>query len=393
MEKVKIVVWDKIGNTILGMRAWDQWSEDTQDRLLTEDPNARERVVSFDDLFKNYDVELVWLYDPIKSQRGFRDLFNEHQEHLKAVTGPQDVIDAIKDADYLVFHKEQLPALALIDAHKLKLIQHLGGDHRGVNLDAAWDMQIPVAATPLINYSAVAEHVWALILDWVKRLPDQRDYMQSRTYLQPHGWGAYHPGVTLLSDMTLGLVGMGEIARPIARVAKAFNMRVIYWDIVRFARIEEQYGLEFVEWDELFQQSDILSVQLALNEKTEGIIGAKEFAMMKPTALYINTARGRLADQGALVAALEVNQIGGAALDVFYDEPLPGDSPLHDLHEAADHRVLLTPHSAAQGPWTWIRDSQEIWFNIMRSLNGEELKHLVPESYVPGLPAERTPDV
>ena len=209
MEKVKIVVWDNIGNTILGMRAWDQWSEDTQDRLLTEDPNARERVVSFDDLFKNYDVELVWLYDPIKSQRGFRDLFNEHQEHLKAVTGPQDVIDAIKDADYLVFHKEQLPALALIDAHKLKLIQHLGGDHRGVNLDAAWDMQIPVAATPLINYSAVAEHVWALILDWVKRLPDQRDYMQSRTYLQPHGWGAYHPGVTLLSDMTLGLAGMG----------------------------------------------------------------------------------------------------------------------------------------------------------------------------------------
>ncbi len=207
--------------------------------------------------------------------------------------------------------------------------------------------------------------------------------MQSRSYLTPHGWGAYHPGVTILSDLTLGLVGMGEIARPIARVAQAFNMRILYWDIVRFPTLEERYGLEFVEWDELFSQSDILSVQLALNEKTEGIIGAPEFAMMKPTSLFINTARGRLVDQDALIAALESNAIGGAALDVYYDEPVPGDSPLHALHEADEHRVILTPHSAAQGPWTWIRDSQEIWFNIIRSLKGEPLKHLVPESYVP----------
>ncbi len=383
MEKIKIVVWDNIGNTILGMRSWDQWSPDIQERLLIEDPDAREHVVSFDDLFADYDVELVWLYDPVKSQRGFRELFKENREHLRPVNSPEDVINELKDADYLVFHKEQLPALALVSAHKLKLIQHLGGDHRGVNLDAAWDIQVPVAATPLINYSAVAEHVWALILDWVKRLPDQRDYMQSRSYLNPHGWGAYHPGVTVLSDLTLGLVGMGEIARPIARVAQAFNMRILYWDIVRFPKLEERFGLEFVEWDELFTQSDILSVQLALNEKTEGIIGAPEFAMMKPTSLFINTARGRLVDQDALIAALESKSIGGAALDVYYDEPVPGDSPLHALHEADEHRVILTPHSAAQGPWTWIRDSQEIWFNIIRSLKGEPLEHLVPESYVP----------
>jgi D-3-phosphoglycerate dehydrogenase len=104
---------------------------------------------------------------------------------------------------------------------------------------------------------------------------------------------------------------------------------------------------------------------------------------MKPASLFINTARGRLVDQDALIAALESNSIGGAALDVYYDEPVPGDSPLHALHEANEHRVILTPHSAAQGPWTWIRDSQEIWFNIIRSLKGEPLKHLVPESYVP----------
>ena len=79
MEKIKIVVWDNIGNTILGMRSWDQWSPDIQERLLIEDPDAREHVVSFDDLFAGYDVELVWLYDPVKSQRGFRELFKENR--------------------------------------------------------------------------------------------------------------------------------------------------------------------------------------------------------------------------------------------------------------------------------------------------------------------------
>ncbi|HEU0163974.1 MAG TPA: NAD(P)-dependent oxidoreductase, partial [Thermomicrobiales bacterium] len=206
-------------------------------------------------------------------------------------------------------------------------------------------------------------------------LRDQRDYIQSRDYLNE--WGAYHPGVTLLSEMTLGLLWMGEIARPIARVARAFNMRVIYWDIAQFPELEQEIGMEFVSWDELFRQSDVVSTQLALNEKTEGIIGAKEFALMKPTALFTNSARGRLVDQEALIAALQSGAIGGAALDVYYDEPLPTDSPLHTLHEDGSHRVILTPHSAAQGPWTWVHDSQDLWFNIRACLDGQPLKYLV----------------
>jgi phosphoglycerate dehydrogenase-like enzyme len=156
-------------------------------------------------------------------------------------------------------------------------------------------------------------------------------------------------------------------------------MRAIYWDIVRFPDLEAEYGLTFVEWDDIFRQSDVLSVQLALNEKTQGIIGAREFDLMKPDALFINTARGKLVDQDALIAALQNGKIGGAALDVYYDEPLPSDSPLHDLHENNKHNVILTPHSAAQGPWTWIRDSQDLWFNIRRSLDGEPIEYLVED--------------
>jgi glyoxylate reductase len=234
---------------------------------------------------------------------------------------------------------------------------------------------VPVAATPLVNYSAVAEHVWAMILGDLKRMADQREYMASRAYLNE--WGAYHPGVQIVSDLTLGLLGMGEIARPVAAVAKAFNMRTVYWDIRRFPELEESLGIEYVEWDEVFRQSDVLSVQLALNEQTEGIIGANEFAKMKPTSLFINTARGKLVDEEALVHALDTWEIRAAAIDAYAEEPLPAESRLHEFHEAPEHRVILTPHSAAQGPWTWVRDSQALWFNIRRVLDGEPVEYQV----------------
>ena len=378
MSALKIVVWDNIGNTLLGMRPWGAWDERVQQRLLTEDANARERVVTIQNLLSDHDVDLVWLWDPEKAQRGFRALFDEVDARLVETTSEQVIVDELRDADFVIVHKEQLPPQALQAAEKVRLVQHLGRDARGVPMDIARQMQVPVAATPLVNYSAVAEHVWAMILTDAKRMVDQREYMASRAYQQE--WGAYHPGVRLISDLTLGLVGLGEIARPVARVARAFGMRTLYWDIRRFPDVEAELGVEFVEWDEIFRQSDVLSMQLALNPQTEGIIGKHEFGLMKPTALFINTARGKLVDEAALAEALQSGEIRAAAIDAYAEEPLPIDSPLHALHEADDHRVILTPHSAAQGPWTWIRDSQDLWFNIRRVLDGETVQYLIEGS-------------
>jgi phosphoglycerate dehydrogenase-like enzyme len=226
----------------------------------------------------------------------------------------------------------------------------------------------------LINYITVAEHVWAFVLNWLKRLPAIREHMRSRQYADQ--WGLF-PGIKYVGDVTLGILGMGEIARPIAKIAQAFDMPVIYWDIERFPDLEAKYGLRFVEWDEVFRRSDILTVQLALNDQTHGIIGAREIGLMKPTSLFVNTARGKLVDQPALTNALRNHNIGGVALDVYFDEPLPVDDPLLALHDEPGDRVTLTPHCAWQSPWTWVRDSQEIWFNVLRSLNGEPLNHLV----------------
>jgi phosphogluconate 2-dehydrogenase len=375
MDRLKIVVWDNIGNTLLGMRSWEAWGSHVQERLTIEDHAARERVVTVSDVLGDQPYDLVWLYDPVKSQRGFSSLFTEMGARLVDTNEPGAIAREVADADFFILHKETLPPQALKGATKLKLIQHLGLDYRGVPMAEAAELGVPVAATPLVNYSAVAEHVWAMILGDLKRTADQRDYMTSRGYLKE--WGAYHPGVQIVSDLTLGLLGMGEIARPVAAVAKAFNMRVVYWDIQRFPKLEASLGIEFVEWDEVFRQSDVLSVHLALNEQTEGIIGANEFAEMRPTALFVNSARGKLVDQDALIHALDNWEIRAAALEVFAEEPLPADSRLHEFHEAPEHRVILTPHSAAQGPWTWVRDSQELWFNIRRVLDGEPIKHAV----------------
>ncbi|MCA9858386.1 MAG: hypothetical protein KC438_01620 [Thermomicrobiales bacterium] len=373
-ERIKIVVWDSIGNTVLGVRPWSSWDPQQVEHFLREDPAGPERAQSFDELFADYDVELIWFNSADEAYGAFGTLAEDYQGSLRLTKSVDEIAAEVADADYLVIHKHRFPAEALLNAEKLRLVQHLGQDYRGMPVDAARQLGIPAAATPLVNYITVAEHVWAFVLNWLKRLPFQRELMRSREY--PSSWGLV-PGVQYAADVTLGLLGLGEIARPIARYAQAFEMPAIYWDIQRFPELEERYNLRYVEWDEIFAQADILSVQLALNDQTQGIIGAREIGSMKPTSLFINTARGKLVDQPALTDAVAKHRIGGVALDVYYDEPLPIDDPLLDLHDLPGDRVTLTPHCAWQSPWTWVRDSQEIWFNVLRSLNDEPLEWLV----------------
>jgi D-3-phosphoglycerate dehydrogenase len=373
-ERVKIVVWDSIGNTLLGVRPWASWDASVQETLRRENPAAEAVALPLRSLLADFDIDLTWFNSADAPYAPFGQLYADYEASLRFTRSVEEVSAAIEDADFLVMHKERLPAEALEKADKLRLIQHLGQDHRGVPVEAARARGIPVAATPLINYITVAEQVWAYILNWAKRLPALRAHMANHAYVD--SWHSF-PDTKYLGDLSLGLLGMGEIARPIARVANAFGMTVRYWDIERFPDLEASYRMEFLPWDELFATADVLSVQLALNRQTEGIIGAREIGLMKPTALFINTARGKLVDQPALTAALEGGQIGAVALDVFAEEPLPADNPLLRLHEGADERVTLTPHNAWQSPWTWVRDSQELWLNVRRSLRGEPIHHLV----------------
>ena len=373
-ERIKIVVWDSIGNTLLGVRPWSSWNPSQVEHFLREDPAGPERATSFAELFAEYDVDLIWFDSSDAPYAPFGQLYADYGTSHRMTNDIDAIAAEIVDADYLVLHKQRLPAEVLRSAGKLRLVQHLGQDYRGMPVETARELGIPAAATPLINYITVAEHVWAFVLNWLKRLPAQREWMRERRYAAT--WGMF-PGIQYAGDVTLGILGMGEIARPIARFAQAFEMPAVYWDIERFPELEAQFGLRFVEWDEIFAQSDILTVQLALNDRTQGIIGAREIGLMPPTSLFINTARGKLVDQAALTDAIAGGRIGGIALDVYAEEPLPLDDPLLALHDQLGDRVTLTPHDAWQSPWTWVRDSQEIWFNVLRSLRGEPLAFLV----------------
>ena len=373
-ERVKVVVWDSIGNTLLGVRPWASWDASVRETLLRENPAAEAVALPLRTLLAGYDLDLTWFNSADTPYAPFGQLYADYEGSLRFTRSVEEIAEAIEDADYLVVHKQRLPAEALERAGHLRLIQHLGQDYRGVPVEAARARGIPVAATPLTNYSTVAEQVWAYILNWAKRLPALRMHMANRAYVD--SWHGF-PDTKYIGDLTLGLLGMGEIARPVARVAHAFGMPVRYWDLERFPDLEAAYGMQFVSWDELFATADVLSVQLALNPQTEGIIGPREIGVMKPTALFINTARGKLVDQAALTDALAEGRIGAVALDVFTEEPLPVDDPLLRLHDGADERVTLTPHNAWQSPWTWVRDSQELWLNVRRSLRGEPIQHVV----------------
>jgi len=349
---IHIGVWDNIGNVLLGVRLRAMADNPWVARLTPDDPAAVAAAPLFEELFADYEVEL-------------------HEVHTLAELEP-----LMPQLDYLVVHKERLPAEVLAAGKQLRLVQHLGLDYRGVPVETARAMGVPVCATPLVNYDAVAEHAWALLLTHYKQMPRQRQNMEQRQYVDQM-WGAAVPNVRLLEDDTLGLVGFGEIARPMARVGRAFQMKVIYWDKVRFPELEERYQVEYVEWDELFRRADVLSVHLPIFPATQGIIGAREIGLMQPHAFFINTARGKLVDQPALVAALQARRLGGAGLDVYATEPLPADDPLHALHEDLSANVTLTSHSAWQGPWTWVRDSLAIWMNVLYSLRGEPLQYRV----------------
>ena len=355
-EKLTIITWDNIGNTLWGVRFPDRFDADhLRERLPFDDPVAQGATVvpAFNDLFADYEVTL---------------------HECKTL---DEVVQHMPDADFVVIHKEILPDEVLAKGEKVRLLQHLGLDYRGLPLETARQMGIPCAATPLVNYLAVAEHNWALILNHLKQLPKQRVYMQERKYVE-NGWGNLTPlNITLACDQTLGLLGFGEIARPMARYAQAFGMKTIYWDIRRFPELETEYAIEYVEWDDLWQQADILSVQIPIKPETHKIVGEREIGMMKPNALFVNTARGKLMDQPALTAALQNHDIGGAALDVFYEEPLPPDDPIHNLHDDLGNNVTITPHSAWQGHWTHVRDSLGIWNNVLHVLRGEPIDYEV----------------
>ncbi len=261
------------------------------------------------------------------------------QVHANRAATEAELAERIAAADVVINVRSysQFSDSVLARAPRLRFITVLGTGVDNIDLTACARRGIAVANTPDVNAWVVAEHALALMLAVTRRLFffDQSVRRGEWTRDSQHQ----------LLGATLGVVGLGAIGRRVARLGVALGMRVVAWSWnARDIRARE-LGAELLGWEELFCVSDVVSLHLRLTPESTGLVGAKELKLMKPSAVLINTARGAVVDHAALVAALSQQQIAGAGLDVFPQEPLPKDDPLLSLPN-----VLLTPHNASHTP-------------------------------------------
>ncbi len=254
------------------------------------------------------------------------------------------------------------PESLLRQLPNLKLLVTTGMWNRSIAIDAAQKNGIIVCGTESSRYAPV-ELTWALILGLARHIHAEEVALRRGDWQKAIG--------TELHDKTLGILGLGRLGREVARVGAAFGMHVIAWSPNLTEARAVEAGARWVTRDDLFALSDVLTIQLVLAEATRGLVGARELALMKPTALIVNTSRGALVDEQALASALINGAIGGAAIDVYTTEPIPSDHPL-----LAAPRTLLTPHIGIT-----TRDNYRTYYeqaveDVMAYLNGLPLRVL-----------------
>jgi D-3-phosphoglycerate dehydrogenase len=243
------------------------------------------------------------------------------------------VVKALADFEIICAMRERTPfPRAVIEKlPKLKLLITTGMRNASIDVAAAKERGIAVCGTPTTGNptSAIA---FALMLELARRVGYESARMRAGTLWQST------IGLDL-EGLTLGVLGLGKLGTRSAQIAKAFGMKVIAWSQNLAADKCAQVGAGYVSKDELFRQSDFITIHLVLSDRTRGLVGARELALMKASACLINTARGPIMDEAALIAALREKKIAGAGLDVFDVEPLPLDHPFRTMDN-----VVITPH-------------------------------------------------
>jgi len=226
-------------------------------------------------------------------------------------------------------------ATAKVLAHpgKLKAIARAGVGVDNIDLDAATAKGILVLNTAEASTLSTAEHALALMLSLARKIPQADAHVKSGQWKRAQYQG------TQLAGKTLGVVGLGRIGAQVATVGRAFGMRVLAWSANLTAERAAEVGVEAVSFERLLAESDVVTVHQVLSDRTRGLVGARELALMKPDALLVNTSRAPIVDTEAVREALEQGRLGGVGLDVFDEEPLPVDHPLRTAP-----RTLLTPH-------------------------------------------------
>jgi phosphoglycerate dehydrogenase-like enzyme len=316
-------------------------------------------------------VERVLVVGPKDTLSMVDDLAPKGFEIVKALHNSPEQKAAYAGAHYFVGFVQQYVSEQLYkDAPHLRLIQLLSAGYDRADLKAMNKHKVPMCNNGGANSVAVSEHALLLMLSVSRRLITQHANVTAGRW---HGNSP--PTVHEVRNKVLGIIGLGTIGKKVARLALAFGMTVHYYDIARLREEEEDaLGVRFRLLPEILRGSDILSLHVPLNNSTHHMIGAQELAMMKPSAIIVNTSRGPVIDEKAMTAALSANKLFGAGLDVFDEEPTPPDNPLLKLDN-----VILTAHLA--GP-TWESNVTRLrngFDNVQRVARGEAPLWVVPE--------------
>ena len=269
----------------------------------------------------------------------------------------------VSDADFIMVYRAPLPDDVLRAADKARLVQLLAAGYDSMNLPLMRSLEVPCANNGGANSWAVADHAVLLMLALYK----QQTHTDPAT--RAGQWSAPVTGSNTfeMADKLVGVLGIGNIGRQVARRVQGFDAHVQYYDLYPLdEERERELNVRRVELDELFSTSDIVTCHTPLTPQTHHIVNAERLALMKSTAVLINTSRGPVVDEAALISALQDGVIAGAGLDVFEQEPVDPDNPLLTMDN-----VVVTPHIAGTTWNTWFRRAEFAYQNMQRVWNGE----------------------
>ncbi|MCD6472156.1 phosphoglycerate dehydrogenase [Candidatus Aerophobetes bacterium] len=298
------------------------------------------------------------------NNQGYEIIWNKLGRPLKE----EEVIGRIKGIDAYIAGLDEITTRAIEAADRLKVISKYGAGVDNIDIEVATRKKIVVTNTPGTNTGAVADLTFGLILAVARKIPQANGSTKKGEWKKFFGRAVY--------EKTLGIVGMGEIGKAVAKRAKGFNMRIIYWSRRRKLDIEERTGAKYTDLKSLLQEADFVSLHLALTSDTKNIIGKDEIRLMKPTAFLINTARGPIVNEDALYECLRDRIIAGAAVDAYSNQP-PKDSPLLSLDN-----IIATPHMGAYTYESIMNMGMTSVKNVIDVLNKKRPEYVVnPEVY------------
>lgn len=299
------------------------------------------------------------------------------KERLEIIPAPrnlneENLIASLKDCDAVIVNgEEQYTSTVLSSCSKLKVIQFFGiGYEKCINKDLAQKYGKIVANTPKVNSYSVAEFTLGLILTLNQKLLQHHENTKKGLWEENTFFD--------LQNKTIGIVGLGHIGIPFAKImCQAFHAKILYYDLEEKKEMEEQYKVQRTSLEELFKNSDIVSIHLPLNASTKGLIGEDYLSLMPNHAYLINTARAEIVDASSLYQILKNNKIAGCAFDGFYKEPLSFDSEEANLLSLPTGKFLLTPHTGYNAIEGSKRVEDMCIDNLKKIFKGEECKGIV----------------